>query len=701
MSRNSRIRLRSAAAPGLLIIAGVLLNVFMERGLKPLNLPVYMDTFGTVVTALLGGSLPGVITALITAIVRGATLTWMDIYFGVIGILLAVSVAWLKNRGVFKKVWKTALAVLFLAVMSGVLSAVLTWFTYRFTTGEGVTAFYSAKIEAMGISDRTFVNLLLACLFIDIVDKAVILTAGILIYRFLPEKIKSRFADPVVANNYYGAAARVKHSLLKKVIAIVLSGTVLLGVLACGITYYLYREASIQKYTELCTGITENVCLQIDADRVSEFVENGYDAPGYAEIEDKLYSIKESFPEIEYIYCYRIEKRGCRVVFDLDTPTEKGADPGDLIPFDESFEEILPTLFAGGEIDPIITNDTYGWLLTVYTPLYDSNGECACYVCADITMARILTDQAMFIAKMFSLFFAVSIVIMNIVLEVIKTGVIYPINAMAGTANEFAYDTESERSSSLKRLQELDISTEDEINNLYDALKKMAEDSDNYIEEVEKQSELISAMQEEIILDFAEMVEARDKCTGDHIKKTSYYVKVIAEELKREGVYPEILCDEYISKLVRSAPLHDVGKIKISDIILNKPGRLTEEEFEIMKTHTVEGREILTKTSGVALSSGYLDEALDMAYSHHERWDGTGYPAKLKGDEIPLSARIMAVADVFDALVSQRSYKQPFTYSKAISIIKEESGTHFDPAVVNAFLAVSEKAYTEEVGAIS
>ena len=151
---------------------------------------------------------------------------------------------------------------------------------------------------------------------------------------------------------------------------------------------------------------------------------------------------------------------------------------------------------------------------------------------------------------------------------------------------------------------------------------------------------------------------------------------------------------------MRSAPLHDVGKIKISDTILNKPGKLTEEEFELMKTHTTEGRDILTKTSGIALSTGYLREAIDMAYCHHERWDGTGYPSRLKGSDIPLSARIMAVADVFDALVSQRSYKQPFSYQKAIGIIKEESGTHFDPAVVNAFLAISEKAYSEEVGPI-
>lgn len=577
----------------------------------------------------------------------------------------------------------------------------LTWFVYRFTWGSGIMSVYAQHALDLGIgADDPFHALLAGCLFVDLIDKTLILLIGIGSYALIPKKIKGFFADSLVKNNYYGTSADVKRPLLRKVLAFVLSAEVLLGVLVCIITYYLYSDASIEKYTDICTGVTQNVAIQLDPERVDEYIEYGSDAEGYDEIEARLYRIKPGFPEVQYVYVYKIEKRGCRVVFDLDVDGEAGGDPGDLISFDESFEEVLPVLQAGEAIDPMITDDTCGWLLTVYTPVYNSAGECVCYSCADITMEKIVTDRAVFISKVFSLFFAVSIIIIDVMIEIAKSRIVYPINAMASAASRFAFDTDEGRSTSLNRLQQLDIDSGDEVSNLYLALKQMASDSDSYIDEVQKQSEMISQMQEEIILDFAEVVEARDKCTGDHIKKTSHYVKVIAEELKKEGAYPEELDDEYIAKLVRSAPLHDVGKIKISDTILNKPGKLTEEEFELMKTHTTEGRDILTKTSGIALSTGYLREAIDMAYCHHERWDGTGYPSRLKGSDIPLSARIMAVADVFDALVSQRSYKQPFSYQKAIGIIKEESGTHFDPAVVNAFLAISEKAYSEEVGPI-
>ncbi|MBQ7160407.1 MAG: HD domain-containing protein [Clostridia bacterium] len=319
---------------------------------------------------------------------------------------------------------------------------------------------------------------------------------------------------------------------------------------------------------------------------------------------------------------------------------------------------------------------------------------------ADIKMDSIITDEAEFIMKMSSLFFGVSILVVAIILELVKSGMVFPLNSMASAASSFAYDSEAGRSLSLDKIDELDIHSGDEIENLYSALAKMAHDSSRYIDEVKQQNDQITKMQEEIILDFAEMVEARDKCTGDHIKKTSKYVKAIAEELRRDSVYSDVMTDEYINSLVRSAPLHDVGKIKISDLILNKPGRLTDEEFELMKTHTTEGRNILCNASSLANSSGYLKEAVDMANYHHERWDGTGYPTGLAGEDIPLSARIMAVADVFDALISRRSYKAPFSYEKATGIIREESGSHFDPVVVDAFLKISKELYEEDYGPV-
>lgn len=196
-----------------------------------------------------------------------------------------------------------------------------------------------------------------------------------------------------------------------------------------------------------------------------------------------------------------------------------------------------------------------------------------------------------------------------------------------------------------------------------------------------------SEMQFNIITMMADIVENRDDNTGGHIKRTAKYVEIIADELKKRGEYSDILTEKYISDMVVAAPLHDIGKIHISDVILNKPGRLTDDEFEIMKTHTTAGEKLLIHAKDELGESSYLDMAIEMAAYHHEWWNGKGYPYNIKENEIPLCARIMAVADVFDALTAKRCYKNAMPIEKAVSIIREETGTHFDPIVAEAFLS--------------
>lgn len=205
--------------------------------------------------------------------------------------------------------------------------------------------------------------------------------------------------------------------------------------------------------------------------------------------------------------------------------------------------------------------------------------------------------------------------------------------------------------------------------------------------------ERISGMQSGMITFMAEVVENRDDNTGGHIRRTAKYVECIARELKKQGIYSDILTDKYMSDMVVAAPLHDIGKIHIPDAVLNKPGKLTEEEFEVMKTHTTAGEELLTHAKAELGESGYLNTALEMAAYHHEWWNGKGYPYGISGEAIPLCARIMAVADVFDALTSKRCYKNAMPLEKAYAIIREESGTHFDPAVVEAFFAGTEDIF--------
>jgi len=181
---------------------------------------------------------------------------------------------------------------------------------------------------------------------------------------------------------------------------------------------------------------------------------------------------------------------------------------------------------------------------------------------------------------------------------------------------------------------------------------------------------------------------ARDNETGNHIIRTQNYVKQLALRLRSMGYCKDQLDDKNIDLLFKSAPLHDLGKVGIPDHILHKSGRLTEEEWEIMKTHTTIGENVLSSTEDeLQADGGIVKKAIEIAGGHHEKWDGTGYPRALKGEQIPLPARIMALADVYDALVSERVYKEGWSHERAIEEIVAKRGTHFDPTVVDAFIA--------------
>ena len=209
------------------------------------------------------------------------------------------------------------------------------------------------------------------------------------------------------------------------------------------------------------------------------------------------------------------------------------------------------------------------------------------------------------------------------------------------------------------------------------------------LEEQEKNLKLSreqQEIQEKIIFSLSNIIESRDQITGDHIHNTSEYVAFIADKLLKKGVFPDVLTPEYADLAVKAAPLHDVGKIQVSDTILCKPGRLTPDEFEKVKFHTNCGKEIMSEIIGDIEDSDYLEIASKMAFSHHERYDGKGYPLGLEGDRIPLCARIMAVADVLDALLSKRHYKDAYSLEKTKEIMSEEFGKQFDPVVLSALL---------------
>ena len=227
-------------------------------------------------------------------------------------------------------------------------------------------------------------------------------------------------------------------------------------------------------------------------------------------------------------------------------------------------------------------------------------------------------------------------------------------------------------------------------------LKKAADflrDQNDYLEaEVQRRTMEITAIQDVTILAMASLAETRDSDTGNHIRRTQHYVKVMAKQLRQHPRFSETLTDAYVDMLFKSAPLHDIGKVGIPDRILLKPGRFTPDEFEIMKTHTTLGFDAIQHAeASLGTRVAFLGMAKDIALYHQEKWDGSGYPKALAGEDIPLSARLMAVADVYDALISRRVYKEGMSHEKAVGIIAEGRGSHFDPDLVDAFMAAHDK----------
>lgn len=222
--------------------------------------------------------------------------------------------------------------------------------------------------------------------------------------------------------------------------------------------------------------------------------------------------------------------------------------------------------------------------------------------------------------------------------------------------------------------------------------------------ELERQNEILeikvaertmelALTQDVTIHSLATLCETRDNETGGHILRTQRYVRALAQKLTGHPKFAPLLPPRTIELLFKCAPLHDIGKVGVPDAILLKPGKLSEDEFKIMRTHCWLGYQALEKAERLFRAENmpsFLGHAKDIAYCHHEKFNGTGYPRRLAGDEIPVSGRLMAIADVYDALISKRVYKPPFTHEKAVEIISQDSGTHFDPDLIEAFLAIQE-----------
>jgi HD-GYP domain-containing protein (c-di-GMP phosphodiesterase class II) len=681
-----------------LFFAGTIaINFVLPRTASHFNLPLYLDNVGTLLAAVLGGYVPGIVVGYLNNIINMQGNPG-NAYYVVLSTMIAATGTYLGRKGYFDKIGKAILTIPIFAFIGGVFGSILTYLLYGYGMGEGISAPFARALLHSG-KLNIFWAQMLSDITIDLADKAITVVLVFIIIKLIPDKLKPGLwltgwrQAPLSPDTLTDARKNVTRSfsLRSKIITIISVIMVCVAVVTTIISYILFQNFAMKQYTYSCSSAAKLTANLIDPGRVDEYLTLGTSAPGYDEIEKKMISIRQGNPDIEYIYVYRFLEDGVEVVFDLDTPEVPGQEPGTVIELEEYLKPYKEELLKGRYIEPLLDDTMYGRLLTVFEPVYDPDGQCVCYAAADIKVEDIRLSTLNYMTKVFSLFIGFYIFILALCIWLVDYHLIYPIAAMTLSARKFAYDSEEAREISVDRLQHLDISTGDEIENLYESLSKTIAETVGYLEDVEAKGEEIAHMQNGLIYVLADLVESRDKNTGDHVRKTAAYVRFIMQKMKEKGIYADVLTDEYMEDVANSAPLHDVGKIMVSDTILNKPGRLTDEEFTAMKFHTTAGSKIIDSAMSLVSDSGYLKEAKNLATYHHERWDGTGYPSGLAGEDIPLSARIMAVADVFDALVSKRSYKEPFTFEKSMEIIKEGAGTQFDPQIALLFVAYGEE----------
>ncbi len=681
------------------ILVGVLVNVLLSFAMDRLGLPLFLDTVGTIAVAATCGFFPGILTGIIT----NAVCIFYNsnaFYYAVINGSIAIFAAWAGSRKRKITIPRLVLYVSVGAVFSGVASSLIQWGIL----GEPQHSLISDNAEsfASAADIHPFVAFLLINIIFNFIDKGIATGVTAVLYRFAPKEVlkgikdagwKQRAPEDREVSHVKEWGDRVRYSVRKRITFTMIVTSLVLVVAMGWIGLRLFYTNMKQDRAESAMKTARFAAKMIDAERIDEFIASGWNLPEYKETYDLLYQIWET-SDVTYLYALKVEEKGCRFIFDMDTEDpyyaeeSEAYEPGDFVKFEEAFKPYLPDLYAGKEVGPIESTDTWGWLLTVYSPVTDASGNCVCYVGADVSIEYMADYMRQFVLKVTLMLAGLFMLITAFAMWVTDVYTAFPVSSIAACVDRFADagDKQDKLDENVKEIRALDIRTNDEIEKLYHAICRMTLSQAERVRDIKRLSEATLKMQDGLVITMANMVESRDSDTGAHVQKTSAYVKIIVEGLKKKGYYAEKITPKFISDVVRSAPLHDVGKINIPDEVLNKPGKLTDEEYEIMKTHTTAGKALMEHAIGTVEGGTYLKEARNMAAYHHERWDGKGYPEQLHGEVIPLSARIMAVADVFDALTSPRVYKPAFPLDKALSIIQEGSGTQFDPKCVEVFM---------------
>ena len=688
----------------LFVIGSTSVNVILAFAAIRFGLPLYLDTVGTVFIALIAGTFPAIMTAVFTNVVC-SLFSPNAVYYILISVLLALAAATLSRKErYYKKRSNPFLMILVLSLISGVLGALFQWLI------EGTPEFGYISETAAAIAGDTGSDAFAAWSFVlimayNFLDKGVSVLIAYVARFFIPEKLKEGIrnsgwmqAPPEQAevNEIDRRAKKNGTSIRFRLSFMIIAMSGALTLIQGWVSVRMNFQSDLEKtgntlsnaaaYASFYAGYYEN--------RLGEFLRENEPAAEYLEKNEdyewmyySIFNMLDTFQDPERIRVYAFDNGDAYLIMDTAEEFLTKGVVGEKAELGERDQKPLELLLAGKTVEPQTEKTRKGYHLTVYEPIHNSAEELLGYTVTETELEMFSDYRKQFIVNIILVFSGFFILILGYGLWMAEHYLVYPIGSLEKHIDGFMHeiDDQEKLDESVRSLQKLDIRTHDEVQKLYRSICEMAEGTAEQMRNIRTLAQTNAKMQSGLIITMADMVERRDADTGSHVQKTAAYVHIILQGLKRKGYYSEKLTDKYISDVEMSAPLHDIGKINIPDSILNKKGKLTGEEYEILKTHTTEGKNMLENAISTVEGEIHLKEARNMAAYHHERWNGTGYPEGLHGQVIPLSARVMSVADAFDGLTSGRGGKPPVSAEEALKIMEASSGERFDPKCVEVF----------------
>ena len=698
MKSTSREKRKDRVICTIYIVFGILINTLCAFVTNKFNLPLFFDTIGTFAVAALGGYFPGVLVAVLTNMLC-LIFNPEAIYFAIVNAAIALLTAQFVNIKTLKSIKNISLLALYSALISGVLGSLIQWRLFDMPQNSFVAVNVSTLSQSTGLP--SFVLFIFVNIVLNIPDKLVSLLAALAIIQFMPEKVK----EEIRGSSWRQRALTDRekqimrewtkgsnHSVRTKMTFILVGMSLVLAVAVFWIGIRIYLDNMIEERTHIAESTASFAAEIVPAESIEDFLRDGKTAEKYKETEDMLNLMREKALGVEYITVVKISETGmttiCEPGYEEDGVWVPGDDPGTFSEIPAYLQRRTKEIVQGERIEPVMVRLPQKRIVVALAPVFNERGNCVCHVITDARIEYITKNMRDYLARIVFMMIGLFFLILMYGLFITGANLVYPITSIVLAVEKFisAGSEQKKMDEALKLIRSLDISTDDEVEKLYYSISDMAANQTEQMRSLRRYTESTAKMQDGLIITMADLVENRDSDTGAHIQKMAAYVKIIVEGLKKKGYYAEKITPQFMSDIVRSAPLHDIGKINIPDNVLNKPGKLTAEEFEIMKTHTTAGEMIMEKAIKTVEGENYLKEAKNMATYHHERWDGKGYPEGLHGEVIPLSARITAVADVFDALTSPRVYKPAFPLEEALAMIQEGSGTQFDPKCVEVFM---------------